>query len=352
MTERNALAQQLLKVGPHGSAHWVAARAALTVAIPLVMLVLTDHVQWVLYAGFGAFTSLYGRAELLPRRLVMQSHVGVLLIWSVLLGVLVAMSDQRAWIVVPVATAMAALGAAVSDRDQWHPPGPLFLIFALGACASVPSTPVDLVPAFLVSGSTVVLAIVIGCGPQSWRAWRARCAGGGSGLGLASLRTPHPMERRHVARAALGVAVAGILATGLQIGHPYWAMVSAVVPLAARSLDAQVVRGIHRVVGTGLGLVVAGLLLGLSLPIGVLLVAIVALQAAAELLIGRNYAVALIAVTPLALLMVSLAAPQSTAVLLIDRAAETLIGVAVGVAVGGLRVDAVSALRRARHGVP
>ena len=38
---------------------------------------------------------------------------------------------------------------------------------------------------------------------------------------------------RHLARNVLGVLAAGTVATAVGIGHPYWAMVSAVVPLAA-----------------------------------------------------------------------------------------------------------------------
>jgi uncharacterized membrane protein YccC len=65
-----------------------------------------------------------------------------------------------------------------------------------------------------------------------------------------------------------------------------------------------------------------------------LILVVVALQAGAELWVGRNYAIALIAVTPLALLMVALVAPVPTSTLLSDRGVETVIGVVVGIAVG------------------
>jgi len=47
--------------------------------------------------------------------------------------------------------------------------------------------------------------------------------------------------------------------------------------------------------------------------------------------VGRNYAIALIAVTPLALLMIQLVAPAPAGELLVDRGVETLIGAAVGI---------------------
>jgi uncharacterized membrane protein YccC len=111
-------------------------------------------------------------------------------------------------------------------------------------------------------------------------------------------------------------------------------MVSAVVPLSHRGFAGQVVRGVHRVVGTAAGLVLAGVLLSVDLGALGLIVVIVLLQAAAELWVGRNYAIALVAVTPLALLMVDLAAPAATSTLLLDRGVETLIGVVVGIGVG------------------
>jgi hypothetical protein len=63
---------------------------------------------------------------------------------------------------------------------------------------------------------------------------------------------------------------------------------------------------------------------------------IVVLQAGAELWVERNYAIALVAVTPLALLMVDLVSPLPIGTLLFDRGVETVIGVIVGVAVGWL----------------
>jgi uncharacterized membrane protein YccC len=113
-------------------------------------------------------------------------------------------------------------------------------------------------------------------------------------------------------------------------------MVSAVVPLAARELVPQVVRGLQRVLGTAAGLLVAAGLLSIDLDSLVVVLVVVLLQATAELFVARNYAIALVAITPLALLMVHLAAPVPTGSLLADRGVETVLGVAVGLAVGWL----------------
>ena len=82
----------------------------------------------------------------------------------------------------------------------------------------------------------------------------------------------------------------------------------------------------------------------------VLILIVVALQCAAELLVGRNYALALVAITPLALLMVHLAAPTPARVLLADRGVETVIGVLIGLAVGYATRDRARAVTASAAG--
>lgn len=329
------LAASLVGFGPHDGAHRVAARAGLSVLVPLLVLLATDHLAWSAYAAFGAFTSLYGRTRAGGSRLRMQSALGLLLTSLITLGVLVGSYDGRAWLAVPLAAVVAAGASVASDAWQWHPPGALFPVFAFTACASVPSTPSDAVTAFLVAGATAAFSVVVGNVGSGVRRLRGRAP--------AVEPPPAPAEVAAESRlrtlalpSGLAVLAAGALATGVGIGHPYWAMVSAVVPLAARSRSAQVTRGVQRIVGTGVGLVVAGVVLALEPEGLVLVLVVVALQVVAELLVGRNYALALVAITPLALLMVHLASPVPARDLLVDRGVETVIGVAVGLAVAQL----------------
>ncbi len=57
------------------------------------------------------------------------------------------------------------------------------------------------------------------------------------------------------------------------------------------------------------------------------------LQIVTELLVGRNYGLALLFITPMALLMGQVAAPRPIGVLLFDRGVETVIGASVAVAI-------------------
>jgi hypothetical protein len=323
------LRQQLIALGPHAGAHRVALRAGISVLVPLLVLYAAGRTEWSIYATFGAFTSLYGRDRVHRARWQLQARLAVYLTAAVVLGTVVGLSGARSWLAVPTTAVVAALGSLASDAERWHPPGPLFLVFAFAACAAVPSSPSDVPVALAVGGASAAFAVVVGNAGAWWRGTRD------AATPVSTRRPSYAASLRwHVLPCSVGVLLAGAVSTGAGIGHPYWAMVSAVVPLVARDLRRQVVRGLHRVIGTGLGLVVAGVLLVLDPPTLAVVAGVVVLQVVAELLVGRNYALALVAVTPLALLMVHLAVPTPTATLLTDRGVETLLGVVAGLVVG------------------
>ena len=132
---------------------------------------------------------------------------------------------------------------------------------------------------------------------------------------------------------ALGVVVCGTIAHWGGIGHPYWAMVAALAPLSAPHITSQMTRVIHRSVGTMLGPVSAGALLVLELPVIALVLALAVLQLLTEMFVARNYAVAMLFITPLALGMGQMAGPVPVWPLLFVRGVETLIGSVVGILV-------------------
>lgn len=131
----------------------------------------------------------------------------------------------------------------------------------------------------------------------------------------------------------VGALLAGLIGQTFDDDHWYWAMVAASVVLAGAATTSRVTRSIQRFIGTTLGVLMAGALLGLELPTLAVIGLVIVLQAVAELLIGRNYGVAMLAVTPLALLMVSLSNPIEPQILVADRVFETFIGSFVGTGV-------------------
>jgi hypothetical protein len=321
--------RDVVAIRPASGTAWTAGRAALSMLTPMILLAATGHLEWAVYATFGAFASVYGGGVRHAGRWRVQSALGVVMTSAVVCGALVALSPERRWLAIPVAAVWAALAAGLADAYHWRPNGPMLPVFAVAASSAVPSTPADLAAAAVLAAGTAAFAVVLGILDVAWHRYR---------------RPPdapepvppdpidHPIHRRLVqaTRCAAAVVIAGAAATGLGIGHPYWAMVTAVVPMSGHTYAEQLVRGIQRLAGTLVGLVAAGALLSLRLPaVGSILV-IAGLQAAAEALVIRNYGLALLAITPLALLLGQLANPSATWPLIGDRLIETAIGVVVG----------------------
>jgi len=383
--------------GPHAGSHRVAARAGISVVVPLVTVWALGHVEWSLYAAFGSFAALYGRNVGYRHRFRMQLSAAIVLVGAVVLGVVVAGMPAHEWWIVGIGAAWATLVAVLSDVFRWNPPGPLFGVFALCAVASVPPGPDSLLVALVVSSGAAVVSLVVGgAGAVIVRRARAERRGAAAAAARASAPVPDstssstsssvaastpaastpatsppapaaPAAARlarilpegaqrlaHAARFGIAAALAGGLSTALGIGHPYWAMIAAVVPLVAVRLSHSALRATHRIVGTFLGLILAAILLSAQ-PSGLAaILLVVALQIAAELFVTRNYGFALLFVTPLALVMIDLAHPTDTATLIVDRLVETALGtvvaLVVAVATWALWGRRVTASASAPHG--
>lgn len=313
--------------GPNAGAHRVAARAGISIAIPLLILVLVDHAGWAAYAAFGAFTSLYGRRSGYAERTGMQAMAALFLTLSVVMGATLALLPGGAWWAVPGAALVAVTGQIVSSAFGWHPPGAIFLVFGITVSASIPGR-ADLVPiAATVAALSAAFAMLVGrIGALREPARRPRAIVPNADL-VGTLQDP--MQRITLLRLLIGILVAGTISTGLGGSHPSWAMVAVVATLTGPLRQTQMVRGVHRVVGTLVGVLVAWPLLATHPSPIVMVVLIMVLQMAAELLVGRNYAVALLAITPLALLMGQLSSPRPIGSVLTDRAVETALGAVI-----------------------
>ena len=310
-------------VHPDADALRVATRAGLTLAIPLILLVSTGNVNLTLYPTFGAFAAVYGRGPAPSERIIIRLQAGAWLTACVTLGAAVATFPGRQWLIIPTTGLVAAIGTLLSQLLSWRPPGALFAVFAISACAAIPAPPARIPIAFTLASATVAIAILLDVPEYLRRRHLARQRSSGANPG--SEADPAAGVRRHrpafsdAGLSAVAVIAAGILSTGMNGGHPYWAMVAAVAATAGSTTTARVARGLQRVLGTTVGLAVAAVILASNPSTGVIVGLAIAFQMSAELLVGRNYAVALVFVTPLAILMVELASPQRPGVLLRDR---------------------------------
>ncbi|NRI65099.1 FUSC family protein [Rhodococcus sp. MS16] len=151
------------------------------------------------------------------------------------------------------------------------------------------------------------------------------------------LRACNPSSRATITaiRLLLACIAAGSLTVLLGIDRPDWAVIAAAMVLHQgpdRILGTY--RGIHRIGGTVLGLLVLG---GVYLwsPTGLAMVAVLAvLQLGIELFLVRNYGVAVIFITPMAILLGAAGGAHGTVQhLVLSRMIETAVGVVVALIV-------------------
>jgi uncharacterized membrane protein YccC len=151
------------------------------------------------------------------------------------------------------------------------------------------------------------------------------------------------------------------VALALGLPRPDWAAVACAAVLVHDATRTTVRRAGHRAIGTAAGIGVAGLVLAIAPGALALVVLVVVFQFVVELLVARNYAAAVVFITPLALLQGALASGQldgPVAGLLAGRMVETAIGCTVAVLAqamvppSGERPAQAMALRARRRLVP
>ncbi|CAN5703073.1 FUSC family protein [soil metagenome] len=146
--------------------------------------------------------------------------------------------------------------------------------------------------------------------------------------------TPGSQTRHVMARIAIAAPIAGAFAAMIGDGRAYWAMAAAVVVLH-QGVDwlHTLQRGAERLLGTWIGLGLAALIL-LAHPQGLWLVIILAmLQFTIQLLVVRNYALAMVFITAMGLTIASASRRADVGALLVSRGVDTAIGCGVAIAV-------------------
>lgn len=331
--------RRLHSVEPSNREHLPALRVALSVAVPSLALLAIGRPDLMMYAVFGALTGMYGRLETHQLRLRHQGQAALLLLSGVAIGVALSANHAPGWVLVLVETIFAGVGSLFSDRVHLRPNGPFFGILALGACASVPAG-IPWHAAVLIAAGSAVFSMVVGfLGWVRVRTWDPQAV-----RDSLPLQGQHRQEALvHAARYMLAVGAAGAVGVLSGSGHPHWAMAAAAVPLAGADMPSRVYRGIHRIVGTFIGLVVVALVLfpGIFSPLqffngyetAVLAIVVIVCQFTTELYMTRHYGLAMVSFTPVILLTAQLAAPIDPYVLVLERGIETLVGALVGIAV-------------------
>ncbi|MGC5627748.1 FUSC family protein [Georgenia sp. Z1344] len=144
-----------------------------------------------------------------------------------------------------------------------------------------------------------------------------------------------PSESMLVAlRVLVATAVAGSIATLIGNEHVYWAVVfAALIVQTGGTRYAQATKALQRVLGTVLGLGVFAVVLAVDPQAWWLVATIIVMQGSVELLVTRNYLLAVTLITPLAMTISVAVTGMSTETVVGDRLIDTAIGVGTAIVV-------------------
>src|SRR5690554_683154 len=300
-------------------------QVAITSLIALPLIQLSPYSHLIGFASLGTLVALFGR-------FAPQSRRG----WIVLLCILcqagtVFTMSLAAWLGTPfvfqvllLALMCGALFYLVNVGD-FGPPGALIFIFAASvSMGSVGSFEVVLQRTGA-TGGAAILALII-C--MLTEVFRRRDAGSLAG-------SPAPRSVSHqmiaVARIIVGAGIAAYVAYGFGASHAGWAAMGAVAVLQGAHLHITMNRTLQRTGGNLVGAVLVALMLSTEPSVWTVIVLVAALAFATEAIIGANYGLGQILVTPMALLMMYLAEPDVAGVVMAqERVFDTLIGAFIG----------------------
>lgn len=325
-----------VQLGPNAGAHRVSMRLAVSALLPVVALAAAGHLDWSPYALLTSTVAVYGRRRPPRVRLRVQAEVAVVQVLVIVAGAALAVTRPASWLLVVCTAFVAASAAALADIRRWNPPGALFFLFGFAVCASTPGTDLaDIAVALAVSTAAVVTVLAVTVLDSPFKH-------GSDTETPVPARLPGRVIAAHAGACLAAGLSAGLIAAALGLDRPYWAMVSAIIPIIGPTTSAQLSRAGHRFIGTLAGVVPAALLFQIRMSDMVLLLVVVALMAFTEAFVTRNYAGALLFLTPMTIGMALTTPGVPLSTLLVDRCLETAMGLVAAVV-------AIVATHRIRH---
>ncbi|WP_281759678.1 FUSC family protein [Alicyclobacillus hesperidum] len=318
--------------------------AGLCLFVPLLAATLAHRPLWGLLATIGGFTGIYTAAIPLRRLALKLAIVALGLSISLGLGTMSAASPASMAIVFALVGGCATF---LCSALQVAPPGPFFFIMACAIGTGMPVDPVAAPARAAVALIGGAIAWVISMGIAWGLSWRqphhhtesAKRLMNRAPFQLAALRLRQALLIRSPymmagLRMAFGICCAVLLAYALGDTRPYWVPVGCAATLIGTTIMGTIHRAIQRAFGTALGVLIAGAILSFRPSYIALACIVFVLQTVTELLIPRNYGLAVIFITPLALTITEIArVGLSVPTLIHARFIDTLLGCCIGLVI-------------------
>jgi uncharacterized membrane protein YccC len=303
--------------------------AALSTGLPLLIGDYFDHLDYGLVSSLGGLVFLYLPNTPMHHRMVslMACSFGMSACYA--LGV---MSHFFPFIMVLVLTFITILVTMISRFYKLGPPGSLFFVMAasIGAYSPIVVLQIPLLVGLLTMGCLLACLIAFFYS-----------------IFMLRKKAPNPICPLETATfdfvvfdsivIGLFVGVALTLAQALRLDRAYWVPVSCLAVIQGVSLRAVWNRQIHRIAGTGIGMLLSWGLLMIPLDKWTVALMMTMLTFVIEILVVRHYGLAVIFITPLTVLLAEATSlgHGSTAAIVQARFFDIVLGCLVGL-VGGV----------------
>ncbi|TCS38382.1 fusaric acid resistance family protein [Paucimonas lemoignei] len=302
-------------------------QAALALLAAIVLTYFSPWTHMIGYPALGALASLFGRYAPVRDRMRIVAICALLLTLAVLIPSLASLAGASATIMVMVLALLAGASTFAVNHLRLGGPGAVIIVFAVGgALAPVESWQAATERAIATAAGGIVAWIVCALTDHMRT------------VELASLDMPAPPHRSlsheliAAGRITLGAGIAAFIAHAAGWPHPAWAAIGATAVMQGGHLHVTMNRALQRMAGTIVGAFIVWSILSQSPSFWMLVAAVVIFQFLTEVIIGFNYALGQITVTPMALLMTYLVAPAPTATNMpFERVLDTILGAAIGI---------------------
>ncbi len=319
--------EQLMTLNPSSRPWQMPFTAALAIGLPLLAGAYFDHLDYGLVASLGGLVFLYLPNTPMHHRMVTVMACAFVITACYALGVISHFSSA---LMVPVLVFISILITMLCRFYALGMPGSLFFIMVAAIGAYTPLTPPQ-VPLMI---GLVSMGAILACLLAFFYSLLVSHQ-------LTKTAPPLPAHDFNyivVDSVIIGtcVGISLLIAQLLQLEKAYWVPVSCLAVIQGISVRAIWNKQLHRIAGTGIGLLVSWGLLSLPMDKWMICYTIMLLTFIIEMTVVRHYALAAIFITPLTLLLAEAATmKQDTIPLLIQaRFSDTVLGCMIGLAGG------------------
>ena len=301
-------------------------QAGLAVALAVGLVAVSPWSNLIGAASLGAMAALFGRFAPKRRRSIIVSYAALCMMVSIGSMSLASFFGLPMPVLLVLLSVLGAVYFLICMILRFGPPGALIFMFAGMAGMHAPSSlsEVGLRVAATVFGG--IVAVVVCAATEFLRKGEVP-----NPQSVPSVRNQLAQFAPAFLRISVGSAIAGLIAYSMGQAHPGWAAMGATAALQGVHLHTTYHRALQRVAGTVVGSVVIWMILSQEPNIWMGLAILVALQIVTEIVIGFNYALGQVFVTPMALMMTYLSNPGSSgATMAPERVLDTVLGAAIG----------------------